>query len=329
MKTDIVIDLSYGDCAKTKVTLDYLKRNKYDCVARVSGGSNCGHSTYHGGKKVVTHLIPCGIFKQTKSIIGPGCVVNVKKFFKEIDELTKLVTNCTDLIKISYNTHIVTEAHIEEEINESAVGTTRQGIGGAYRDKVARVGIRAESIPELKPFLIDFHEEIFSKPDYQILVEGAQGFGLDIDHCKVWKYCTSSSCTVAGALLNGIPHSSVREVVGVIKPYETYVGALDFEGNDPIFPKIREIAKEFGETTGRPRKINFLCIDDVLKAARINSINTLVVNKMDILQEIGVWKVRSAAGTITDLHTEENFKSFLAELFPNIEIIYSYSPKHI
>ena len=78
---------------------------------------------------------------------------------------------------------------------------------------------------------------------------------------------------------------------GVAKIYETYVGAKDFEGVEDIFEDIRELGQEYGATTGRPRQINWLDFDLLKMASRINGVNKLVINKMDILDELDVWKV--------------------------------------
>lgn len=70
--TDIIVDLSYGDCGKGKVTHSLLKDSNYTHVLRYNGGCNAGHTIYHEGKKYVTHHIPAGVFYGIKSIIGPG-----------------------------------------------------------------------------------------------------------------------------------------------------------------------------------------------------------------------------------------------------------------
>ena len=78
----------------------------------------------------------------------------------------------------------------------------------------------------------------YSNPDAEILFEGAQGFGLDIDWGD-YPYVTSSHCISSSALLNGIPPQAVRHVWGVGKVYDTYVGQKTFEPDDDIFSMIR------------------------------------------------------------------------------------------
>ena len=94
MITDIVVGLSYGDEGKGKVTHHLLKSGEYTHCIRFNGGCNAGHTIYHNGTKFVTHHIPCGVFFGIKSIIGPGCVVHVDTFLKEIEELEEKKACC-------------------------------------------------------------------------------------------------------------------------------------------------------------------------------------------------------------------------------------------
>ena len=159
-----------------------------------------------------------------------------------MEELEAAGIECDGLVKIAKNAHIITEAHMEEEAREQEIGTTRRGNGPAYRDKYARRGIRAEMVPALKDYVVDLYEELHDYPAPLILCEGAQGFGLDIDWGD-YPYVTSSHCTTAGALLNGIPATAVRRVWGVAKAYETYVGSKRFHGDGEIFDKLQEEEK--------------------------------------------------------------------------------------
>jgi adenylosuccinate synthase len=331
---DLTVDGSFGDSGKGCVTNDLLKKFDYSHCLRYNGGCNCGHTLIHEGKKFITHHLPAGIlYPNVKSIIGPGCVLNVKQFFKELQELKETFGISNPQIFIAKNTHIITQKHKDEDSKDKKIGTTKSGNGPAYRDKYARVGIRAEDIPELKPYLIDIYKELhIDNPEATVIGEGAQGFGLDIDWGD-YPYVTSSSCTVAGFVANGIPYHKIRNVWGVVKCYETYVGAKKFEKDDPIFSTIREIGLEKGATTGRDRAIGWLNINMLKKAADINGFNRLVLNKTDILQQVNQWKVIFNDNVI-DLKTEENFKSFIFEnlqspYLKSENIIFSYSPEKI
>ncbi len=331
MKLDVIVDLLYGDSGKGKVSHHLLGEKKYTHCLRYNGGQNAGHTIIHNGNKFITHGIPAGVFHGVKSIIGPGCVFNVEGLMEEIKYLNANGVNVnSDILKIAYNTHVITESHLKEDGLDKDIGTTKRGNGPAYRDKYSRKGKRAEDFPELKEYLVDLYEEFFvwHGHDQTVLAEGAQGYYLDIDHGD-YPYVTSSHCTVAGALLNGFPHNSVRDVYGVAKAYETYVGAKKFQPDDEIFNKLREVGKEYGATTGRPRQTNWLNIDKLKKAIEVNGVNKLIFNKMDILKELNEWKIISR-GKIVDLENEVGFKDFIyAKLYFVETILFSYRPDFI
>lgn len=288
---DVIVDLQAGDTGKGKVAHSLLEGDiKYTHVIRYNGGGNAGHTIYHNGQKVVTHFIPCGVLYGIKSIIGLGCVVNVNKLFEEIDYLEKLGFDIKNNLYIDKRVHIVTDEHLNEDSTEHKIGTTKQGIGPTYRDKYFRVGIRAESVEQLKPYLFDLYELHTSKEEHTILFEGAQGFELDIDWGD-YPYVTSSHCTIGSAILNGVPPKSIRKVFGIAKAYRTYVGAKNFEGDDLIFDKIRELGNEYGATTGRKRQVNWFNLDDIIKSININGVTDIIINKSDILDELGVFNL--------------------------------------
>ena len=308
---DIIVDLQYGDSGKGKVTHFLAKTKKYTHVLRYNGGCNAGHTIFHKGKKFVTHHIPAGVFWGVPSIIGAGCVLDPVQFFKEIQELEAGGINTKGKIFIAKNTHIITDAHKHEDGKDARIGTTKRGNGPAYRDKYARTGIRAEDVPELQPYLIDLYEEFHKKKNVVILGEGAQGFGLDIDWGD-YPYVTSSHATTAGALLNAIPPRAVRRVYGNAKIYETYVGAKKFEPDDPVFPKIREAGEEYGATTGRPRQCNWINMDLLERAIRINGVTHLVLNKVDVLRAVGAWGA-VADGKERRFKSEKELKDFIVK----------------
>jgi adenylosuccinate synthase len=349
MKADIIVGLQHGDCGKGKVTHHLCKEGDYTHVIRYNGGCNAGHTIFHEGEKFVTHHIPAGVFFGIKSIIGPGCVIDAEQFYREVIDLSlKLGPQVTDLIKVAKNAHVITEEHLEEDGKDTEIGTTKKGNGPAYRDKYARVGVRAEKVKSLEPFLVDIYDELHGPPSIPpnklsldsmlhnecfepvVLFEGAQGFGLDIDWGE-YPYVTSSHCTVAGALLNGVPPQAVRNVWGIAKIYETYVGKKEFQPEDPIFDVLQSIGQEYGATTGRPRQCNWLDWDSLEKAIKINGVNNLVFNKVDILKQINTWNVQSQ-GEILSFNTEDEMKKWILgklSKVSTINVYFSSSPNHL
>jgi adenylosuccinate synthase len=309
MIADVVLGLQHGDEAKGKITHQLCSKGNYTHVIRFNGGCNAGHTIYHEGKKFVTHHIPAGVFYGIPSIIGPGCVVDPDQFFREIEELEAAGIEAESLVSIAKNAHVITKLHKEEDGKDTKIGTTKRGNGPAYRDKYDRKGLRAEDLNCFEDYLVDIYEELYSKPDVEVLFEGAQGFGLDVDHGD-YPYVTSSHCTTAAALLNGVPPQAVRNVWGVAKIYETYVGTKSFQPDDEIFDTIQEVGEEFGATTGRKRQCNWMDLQDLMKAVRMNGVTDLVFNKMDVLENVGEWKMYNGDNTI-DFKDKEHLKSWI------------------
>ena len=304
---DVIVDLQAGDTGKGKVAHYLAKNGGYTHVVRYNGGGNAGHTVYHNEKKFVTHLVPVGVFYGIKSIIGLGCAINIDKLVKEINELEENGVNVKDYLFIDERAHIITNSHLEEDSKDTEIGTTKTGNGPCYRDKYYRKGIRVKDVPFLNSMAIDTYKEFHETNQIvRILFEGAQGFELDIDWGD-YPYVTSSHCTVGSAVLNGVPPQKIRDVYGIAKAYRTYVGAKSFEGEDEVFDKIREIGQEFGATTGRKRQVNWLDIDDLIKASNINGVTKLIINKLDVLEDAGVLSYYKDG----ILHTAEDVDQFM------------------
>lgn len=331
---DCIVDLQSGDTGKGKVTHSLLENNPgyYDLVLRYNGGSNAGHTIYHKGQKIVTHQVPAGVFYGIKSLIGLGCVVNIGKLYQEIGMLQSHGIDTRGLIYVDQRAHCVTLKHLEEDGQDISIGTTKQGIGPAYKSKYGRTGIRIQDHKDIDQ---DYFKVVDCLQLYDscsnVLAEGAQGFQLDIDWGD-YPFVTSSHCTVGSVVLNGISPRKINNVYGVMKAYETYVGAKDFGMGGPDkshFEKIAELGNEFGATTGRPRKVNWINIDQIQKAIKVNGVNKLIINKFDILQQVGVFGYIQN-DTVTYINTPVEFEIFLKHVFIEPEnVAISYSPHQI
>ncbi len=303
---DVVIGMQYGDEGKGKIANQMVSTGNYDYVIRFNGGGNAGHTIYLNGEKIVTHLVPCGILHGIPSIIGNGCVINTQKLFDELGYLKGFGFD-TSILKIAENAHIITQEHIDEDSKDTKIGTTRTGNGPCYRDKFARTGLRATDVPELVPYLVDMHSLIHSQPK-KFLAEGAQGYWLDVDFGD-YPYVTSSNTGVGAVLNNGFNYKQVRNVVGVIKCYSTYVGAKGYQKTDERFDQLREIGQEYGATTGRPRQIDWLNIEQVIIACQMNGVTKLIINKMDVLRQvISAWNYYEN-GMLISCSNEDTFIS--------------------
>ncbi len=143
-----VVGTQWGDEGKGKVVDLYAK--SADVIARFQGGNNAGHTLVVKGEQTILHLIPSGILHDNKiCIIGNGVVVNPKVLLEEIDSLKNrgLLPPNTKLY-VSERAHVIMPYHWKLDVAREShglgkkIGTTGRGIGPAYEDKIARVGIR-------------------------------------------------------------------------------------------------------------------------------------------------------------------------------------------
>ena len=154
-----------------------------------------------------------------------------------------------------------------------------------------------------------------------ILLEGAQGTLLDIDH-GTYPYVTSSNATAGGACTGlGIGPTKISKVLGVVKAYTTRVGAGPFptEIKDSLGDAIREKGGEYGATTGRPRRCGWLDMVILRHSARINGLTGIAITKLDILDGLETIKICTSYK-----HNGKIYKEFPKELniFQECEPVY-------
>lgn len=147
MANTILVGAQWGDEGKGKI-IDVLTESA-DIVVRTQGGNNAGHTVYVGPQKYVLHLIPSGILRSGKKcVIGNGVVVDPVNLVGEIDGLLKSGIKVAGNLFISETAHVVFPYHRELDAQrellkgKNKIGTTKRGIGPAYGDKAARVGLR-------------------------------------------------------------------------------------------------------------------------------------------------------------------------------------------
>lgn len=156
MATVVVVGTQWGDEGKGKIT-DYLAEQA-NVVARYQGGNNAGHTIFIQGQEFKLHLIPSGIFYHDKiCVMGNGMVIDPKALLREIGYLRDRGVS-VDNLRISDRAHLVLPYHVkldeleEESKGNSKLGTTKRGIGPAYMDKAARVGIRMVDLMDADDF---------------------------------------------------------------------------------------------------------------------------------------------------------------------------------
>ena len=139
-----------------------------------------------------------------------------------------------------------------------------------------------------------------------VLLEGAQGSLLDVDH-GTYPFVTSSSTTSGGAATGvGIAPTSIHAVLGVVKAYTTRVGTgpLPTEMDEPMAERVRTLGNEFGATTGRARRCGWFDAVVVRYATRINGLTDIAVTKLDVLDTLDRIAICTGYEYNGDLHTE-------------------------
>ena len=139
-----------------------------------------------------------------------------------------------------------------------------------------------------------------------VLLEGAQGSMLDVDH-GTYAFVTSSSTTSGGAAIGvGIAPRSIHAALGIVKAYTTRVGngPLPTELDEPLGSRIRELGNEFGATTGRPRRCGWFDSVVVRYATRINGLTGLAVTKLDVLDTLDSIAICTAYRIDGELHSD-------------------------
>lgn len=302
----------------------------YNCVARWAGGNNAGHTVWVDGEKFKTHLIPSGVFYGVQSVIGPGCVLHPESFWNEMSYLEKNGFDVS-LVKVSPRCHIVTDEHISFDQQRLAgkLGTTGRGIAPAYSAKAARTGVLAESVLDKS---VIWDEQL----EGNILCEGAQGVWLDLDWGN-YPYVTSSTTLPYAACSIGFPPQKIRKIFGAAKIYDTR------SGEDPMFPSdlledevlssIGQVGQEYGVTTGRRRKVNWLNLDLLIKSIQITGTTNLIISKCDVLDEVGVFKL-FYEGKLVDFADLKEMTDFVLQNLSNEcpllrEVVYSSSPEKV
>lgn len=319
MKNIAVLDNSWGDCGKGRIAHEFSKNHKW--VIRFNGSENCGHVIYRNNKKYVHHYLPSADYSipEQKSFLGSGMVINPETLYLEIKKASEDFPNAPASMYIDTSAFVITQDHInfDKEKNKH-IGSTGKGVGPAFTDKAARKGTRlyhlindnAEIIKKLKDLGVNFVKFLELKEDFEktsCVFEGAQSMLLDINMGPEYPYVTSCDTTVSAIYSCGFNTIKLDKVYGVMKPYFTKVG----NGNLPteIFgeeaEKLQKLGGEVGSTTGRTRRVGYLDLVAAKYGTIRGGINSLIVTKMDILNNYGKIKVCNSYGK--DVFGPEDF----------------------
>jgi adenylosuccinate synthase len=309
----VVIGAQWGDEGKGKI-VDFLAE-KAGIVLRFSGGANAGHTIVKDGQTFKLHLVPSGIIYPGKTVIlGIGMVIDPVALFEELGSIERSGISWQGRVLVSDRAHLVLPRYRDADRDKdkariTPIGTTGRGIGVAYSLKAERDGIRVADLYDariwsrlpqadrsflepvrdrLSPMVVDTSLFLAGRKGEDVLYEGAQGTLLDLD-MGTYPYVSSGMSAASGAPVGGGcgPHA-IDSVIGVCKAYSTRVGNGPFpseyvgDRNGSLGDALRDIGREYGVTTGRPRRCGALDLVALRYACRSNSIDSLAITKMDI-----------------------------------------------
>ena len=206
-----IIGAHWGDEGKGKI-VDLLAEQA-DMVVRFSGGDNAGHTVVNQFGTFALHLVPSGIFSpKAVSVIGNGVVVNPRVLFDELDGLRQRDVDTSRLF-ISDRAHLVMPYHIlldgleEEARGDKAIGTTRKGIGPAFADKAARLGIRTSDLLDRDIFRERLHTVLAHKNTLLTKVYNAEPLSEDEvyrEYCRYGEILAPHICDTTALLEKAI-----------------------------------------------------------------------------------------------------------------------------
>ena len=319
----VVIGAQWGDEGKGKI-VDFLAE-RAAAVVRYSGGANAGHTIVRDDETFKLHLIPSGVlYPDTKVILGTGMVIDPAALFEELAVLTEQGIDWEGRVLVSDRAHLVLPSYRgldtqRDQERARPLGTTGRGIGIAYALKASRDGVRIADAEEpeivdtldqesrdylrtyierLRPMIVDLVEFMAhaGKTDH-VLFEGAQGALLDLDQ-GTYPFVSSGYSAAGGASLGGgIGPRRIDKVLGVFKAYSTRVGngpfPSEFRSTDDsgLEELVREKGREYGVTTGRPRRCGYLDLVALKYIVRANSIDALAMTHLDVYDTLDQIKV--------------------------------------
>ena len=181
MPAIVIVGAQWGDEGKGKAT--DLLGDRVDYVVRYQGGNNAGHTVVIGNERYALHLLPSGALSEhATSVIGNGVVVNPEVLLGEIDGLMQRGV-WHDRLLISADAHLIMPHHValdkvtERYLGNARIGTTGRGIGPAYADKAARVGIRLQDL--FDPGIFQQKLELVLREKNQVLTKVYNRRGID------------------------------------------------------------------------------------------------------------------------------------------------------
>lgn len=333
MSVKVIVGTQWGDEGKGKITdilaekMDYVVRyqggNNAGHTVVVGDNTFKLHLIPSGILyDSVTSIIGNGV------VIDPGVLIQeINTLAGQGIHIDEQRLNISSIAHVILPVHRSMDSKQESMRREEKIGTTGRGIGPCYTDKVSRTGVRMMDLlskdrlmnrlknhphlaghdidqiateylgygERLRPFVIDTSLKINQaiSSGKRIIMEGAQGTMLDVDH-GTYPFVTSSNPISGAACIGaGIGPHKIDQVIGVTKAYSTRVGEGPFptEEFEDANDYLRTKGCEFGTTTSRPRRCGWLDLVVLRYAVRVNGITEICLTKLDVLDELKTIKV--------------------------------------
>jgi len=321
MIIDIILGCSFGHEGKGKVAYDLCKGREYDLCVRFNGSEYASHTMHTTeGQKWILHQLPTGVlFPKMYNLICGDSVINIEKLFEEIRILKQHGIDVAERLFISKSCIVVASMYENGMIN--------------------RVEDNIDLFIDMGIEVVDMHYfwDMFNKNlpinNHNVLIEGTGGFELD----KNWgdhELSSSVSCTLGGAINIGINIQDIRNIYGVSSAYYIYVGN---NKREVAFDDSLNMLEDMDSETDRPwllqhKTYSYMNLDRLCNALKVNNCNICIINKADIIQYLGIYRLVLHNNKI---HIFENFQEMEMEMLiykiikqkvsPNIRIVFSYS----
>ncbi len=230
--------------------------------------------------------------------IGSTCRGNTPTYVDKISRrgIRAIDLMCCDIDELLHKHHVMHSKDISPEVYKSTVlsifGLESKPDAGNYNEYSL---VWTASVRRIRELIKSGVVEMLDTSGYtidairngKVLIEGAQGFGLDIDHGSYPNVSSSNMISGAACVGLGIPPSAIGRVFGVSKIYSTRIGTGEFRTeistSEGVGKHILEVGKEYGSTTGRPRRVGWIDARELTRSCMINGVTDLAIMKCDVI----------------------------------------------
>jgi adenylosuccinate synthase len=242
--------------------------------------------------------MPSGILWGKECVLGAGCVVDPQVFIEELDDL-EVRGLSTEKVHLSGNAQLIMPWHValdrasERRLGNLQIGTTRRGIGPAYGDKAARLGIRVQDLFDPKILRQKIEVALAEKNHWLERVYGADPVDLEDVSSRYESYAqrlrpyiADTSLLVDRALRDGqfvLFEGAQGTLLDLDHGTYPFVTPFPTEIEGPGQERVRELGGEYGTVTGRERRCGWLDLVGLRYAARLNGFTSLALTKLDVL----------------------------------------------